>query len=49
MTTQVILKADDGKILTNGSTYADEVWLSETDSPDNWTEVDKPQDQSPEQ
>lgn len=35
-----ILKADEGKWITNGDTYAIEVKLAPSDSVDNWWEVD---------
>ena len=33
--------ADDGKILTNGDEYAEIVYLADSDSIDNWKEIDK--------
>ena len=39
--TQLI--ADDGKVLTNGTEYAQEVYLGDNDSVDNWHEVDESQ------
>lgn len=35
-----ILKADDGKWITNVETYAIEAKLAPSESPDNWHEVD---------
>jgi len=35
-----VLTADEGKILTNGETYSEQVYLGIHDSPDNWREVD---------
>lgn len=34
-----ILTADEGKWLTNGQTYSQQVWLGINDSPNNWHEV----------
>lgn len=36
-----ILTADEGKMLTNGSTYSKQVWLGINDSVNNWQEVDE--------
>ena len=36
-----VLTADEGKVLTNGSTYSKQVWLGINDSVDNWWEVDE--------
>ena len=36
-----VLRPEEGKVLTNGSTYSKEVWLGINDSPDNWQEVDE--------
>lgn len=36
-----IITADEGKVLTNGSTYSKQVWLGVNDSPSNWQEVDE--------
>jgi hypothetical protein len=36
-----ILTAEEGKVLTNGSTYSKQVWLGINDSVDNWHEVDE--------
>lgn len=33
------LTAAEGFILTNGEAYGKEVYLSKTDSPDNWYEI----------
>lgn len=33
------LTASEGMMLTNGETYAVEVWLGDWDSPDNWREI----------
>jgi hypothetical protein len=33
------LIASEGMALTNGATYAVEVWLGDWDSPDNWQEI----------
>lgn len=35
----VVLEPDEGKVLTNGETYSDKVYLGKNDSPDNWREV----------
>lgn len=37
--TQIILKADEGKILTNGETYGTTVVLPETANADDWHEI----------
>lgn len=37
--TRIKLTAAKGKILTNGKTYGREVFLSETDNPENWYEI----------
>lgn len=34
-----ILKADEGKILTNGESYSTQVMLSEADKAENWREI----------
>ena len=39
--TYIMLKADEGKILTNGETYGRVVALGSGDVPDNWREVDE--------
>jgi hypothetical protein len=36
-----ILKADDGKWITNGDTYAIEAKLAPSESVENWWEIDK--------
>lgn len=36
-----ILTAEEGKVLTNGSTYSKQVWLGINDSVNNWWEVDE--------
>ena len=36
-----VLTADEGKVLTNGSTYSKQVWLGINDSVDNWWEMDE--------
>lgn len=36
-----ILTADEGKWLTNGQTYSQQVWLGINDSPSNWHEVNE--------
>lgn len=33
--------ADEGKILTNGETYAHHLWLGIYDSPSNWQEINE--------
>lgn len=33
------LQAKEGYLLTNGETYSDHVYLSDLDSPENWTEI----------
>jgi hypothetical protein len=38
---QTILKADEGKFLTNGETFGTVVYLAENDSVYNWYEVDE--------
>lgn len=35
-----IITATEGKLLTNGSVYSEQVYLGIHDSPDNWREVD---------
>lgn len=37
--TQVVLKADDGKWLTNGETFGKVVYVGINDSVDNWHEI----------
>ncbi|MBO5019794.1 MAG: hypothetical protein J6D52_03915 [Clostridia bacterium] len=37
--TMIKLIATKGKILTNGVSYGKEVFLSDTESPDNWHEI----------
>lgn len=34
------LTANEGRLLTNGAVKAKTVWLSDNDSPDNWSEVE---------
>ena len=34
-----VLKAEDGKILTNGETFGNVVYLGKNDSVDNWYEI----------
>lgn len=36
-----VLTAEEGKMLTNGSTYSKQVWLGINDSVNNWCEVDE--------
>lgn len=36
-----VLTADEGKVLSNGSTYSKQVWLGVNDSVNNWWEVDE--------
>lgn len=36
-----IITAAEGKLLTNGETYSEQVYLGIYDSPDNWREVDE--------
>lgn len=36
-----VLTADEGKWLTNGQTYSQQVWLGVRDSIENWHEVDE--------
>ena len=36
---QTVLKADDGKVLTNGNTYGKVVYLGKDDSAENWREI----------
>ena len=38
---QVVLKADEGKLLTNGETFAKVVYLGKNDNADNWHEVNE--------
>ena len=38
---QVVLKADEGKMLTNGDTCGKIVYLGKNDSAANWHEVDE--------
>lgn len=38
---QTVLKADDGKLLTNGDTFGKVVYLGKNDSVDNWHEIDE--------
>lgn len=35
------ITAAEGKLLTNGSVYSEQVYLGIHDSPDNWREVDE--------
>lgn len=37
------LVADEGKILTNGTEYAEVIYLGDNDKVENWQEVDKSQ------
>lgn len=36
-----VLTADEGKWLTNGQTYSQQVWLGVRDSVENWHEADE--------
>ena len=36
-----LITPDEGKWLTNGQTYSQQVWLGVRDSVDNWHEVDE--------
>lgn len=36
-----IITAAEGKLLTNGETYSEQVYLGIYDSPENWREVDE--------
>ena len=38
---QTVLKADEGKMLTNGETFAMVVYLGKNDSADNWHEINE--------
>lgn len=40
-----ILTADDGKVLQKGDVIATTVYLGVNDSADNWTEIDKPEEE----
>lgn len=42
------LTPDDGKCLTNGAVYSQQVYLGAHDCADNWTEVDIPAEESTE-
>lgn len=42
-----IITADEGKWLTNGQTYSQQVWLGVRDSVDNWHEI--PEEEVPEE
>lgn len=35
----IVLQADEGKVLTNGETYSNKVYLGIYDSPENWHEI----------
>lgn len=35
-----VLVADEGKVLVNGDTASDEVWLGKEAKPEDWTETD---------
>lgn len=37
----IILRANEGKLLTNGQTFGKTVYLGKNDSADNWHEVDE--------
>ena len=37
--TQTVLRASEGRKLTNGNAYGDSVVLGAGDSPDNWHEI----------
>ena len=37
--TRIVLIADEGKVLTNGETYAKSITLGDWDSPDNYHEI----------
>lgn len=36
---QIVLLADEGKVLTNGITFGTVVYLGENDSAENWHEI----------
>lgn len=42
-----VLTAAEGKWLTNGQTYSQQVWLGVRDSVDNWHEI--PEEEVPEE
>lgn len=37
--TRIKLTASDGKVLTNGTEYGKEIYLADTENPDNWYEI----------
>ena len=39
---QIILRAAKGKVISNGDSYGEEVWLAPGDKPENWIETDPP-------
>ena len=36
---QIVLKAEEGKLLTNGDTFGTIVYLAKNDNADNWYEI----------
>lgn len=36
---QIVLKADGGKVLTNGETFGNVVYLAPSDNANNWHEI----------
>ena len=41
VTIRKVLVADEGKVLTNGETFAQSVVLGDWDKPENWNEITK--------
>lgn len=39
MKTRLIIYADEGKVLTNGTIYGKQIFLADTDSPDAYHEI----------
>lgn len=41
MKERIIIYADEGKILTNGTTYGTQIFLAEGESPEDYHEISK--------
>lgn len=40
----IVLRAAKGKVISNGDSYGEEVWLSPIDKAENWIETDPPKE-----
>ena len=42
-----VIEAEKGKLLTNGETFSEKVFLGVNDDPENWWEVDEDKAEKP--